>query len=104
AVPAVEGGLPADRNPVNVYLGRLKSERARAVQLGALEAIAGIVTGEPGCGLAASLPWWTLRYQHTQAIRTRLLERYSPATAKRMLCALRGVLEEPWNLGLPSHA
>ena len=104
-VPALSGGTPEDRNPVNVYLGRLRSERARQVQLGALEAVARLIVGEASADprVAGRLPWWELRYQHTQAIRTRLLERYAPATVRRTLSALRGVLEESWRLGLMAH-
>ena len=38
---------------------------------------------------ADELPWHRLRYQHTQALRAALDDRYSPATAKRHLAVTR---------------
>jgi integrase len=53
-----------------------------------------------GKATAETLPWTGLRYQHTQAVRTHLAERYAPATANKALSALRGVLTECFRLGL----
>jgi site-specific recombinase XerD len=53
--------------------------------------------GERG---ADALPWHALRYQHTAAMRARLLEHYAPNTVNKMLAALRGTLREAWRLGL----
>ena len=85
-----------DQHPAIVYLAGLSSERSRRVQKQALEAIADLLTGQPdlmGCD------WSALRFQHTQAIKSKLAETYSPATANRMLSALRGTLKSAWLLG-----
>lgn len=90
---------PASRNPVIVYLASLaKSSRRPMGQ--SLEVIAGIVSGDTVDAL--HLPWGNLRYEHTQAIRSKLAERYSAATANRHISALRGVLKDAWRLGYMS--
>ena len=88
--------LPFDRHPALVYLAGLAPGSRRTMRQ-ALDAIAAIVTG--GRADAVSLPWQLLTYAHTAAIRAVLAERHAPATANKMLAALRGTLKEAWRLG-----
>ena len=92
-------GLPCDENPVLAYLARL-SPGSRRTMRASLETIARIASaGEVG---ALEFPWWMLRYQHAEAIRAKLAEGYAPATANKMLSAMKGVLKSCWRLGLMS--
>lgn len=93
---------PLDQNPAAVYLARLAPGSQRA-QRSALDTMAGLVTS--GRCDALGLDWAQLRYQHTAAIRAALAGQYQPATANRMLSALRGVLKEAFRLGqMPAEA
>jgi integrase/recombinase XerD len=91
--------LEADQNPAAVYLASLKAGSRRS-QLQALNKMAELLTG--GRADAFSISWAALRYQHTAALRAKLQELYSPATANKFLCALRRTLKEAWRLGLMS--
>lgn len=63
-----------------------------------LDIVAGMLTeGEADHEV---FPWEQLRYAHTAAVRAVLQEQYAPATANKVLSALRGVLEEAWQLQL----
>lgn len=64
---------------------------------GSLDTIAHLLTN--GQQNALELQWAALRYPHTAAIRTVLMEQYAPATANKALAALRRVLKEAWRLG-----
>lgn len=90
---------PLTLHPAAVYLSSLTSGSRRTMQK-ALNAIARMLTNDL-CD-AMSVDWSKLRYQHTAAIRAVLMEKHSPATANRMLCALRRVLKEAFRLGLMS--
>ena len=85
-----------DRHPAAVYLARL-ALGSRRTMAGALDVIAGLLTSYR-CD-KSSLDWGAVRYQHTAAIRALLADLYAPATANKMLAALRGVLREAWRLG-----
>jgi site-specific recombinase XerD len=89
-------GLPLDRNPAAVYLSSLAAS-GRRTQRTALDKVAQLLAGEDATALRCN--WGTVRYQHTAAVRTRLVEIYSPATANKTLSALRRVLKEAWKLG-----
>ncbi len=86
---------PLERNPAAVYLAGL-SEGSRRTMRQALNVLAGILTGEAD---ALSLPWGQVRYPHVAALRSQLASTYAPASANKMLCALRGALREAWRLG-----
>lgn len=102
-LPASAGGelLPVvagapDQNPAAVYLAGLAAGSRRS-QLHALNAIADLLSA--GRCTAETFPWAQLRYQHVAAVRSQLAEARAIATANRMLCALRGVLRECFQLG-----
>src|SRR5919202_2901325 len=85
-----------DIHPAAVYLASLAPGSRRTMRQ-ALDTIAGILTDEQAD--AFTLTWGALRYQHTAAVRAVLQERYAPATANKMLVALRRVLKEARRLG-----
>ncbi|MBD2296832.1 site-specific integrase [Anabaena sphaerica FACHB-251] len=91
--------VPITMHPALVYLASL-GEGSRRTMREALNAIARLLTND-SCD-AQTLDWAKLRYQHTAAVRSVLMEKYSPAMANKMLCALRRVLQEAWRLGLMS--
>lgn len=89
---------PAARTPAAVYLASLAPGSRRTMAQSLRLAIAVL-------GLDVELelvPWHELRRPQTQAIRAHLVERYSPATANKVLSAVRGVLLEAERLGLLS--
>jgi integrase len=88
---------PSDQHPAAVYLARLAPGSRRTMRA-ALDLVAAMLTS--GAADAQTLDWSRLRYQHAQAVRSSLAERYKPATVNKALSALRGVLREAWRLGL----
>ena len=90
------GGFYRDSHPVLVYLASLAPGSRRTMRT-SLDSIASFVSG--GRADSISLAWDRLEYRHTTAIRSALAEVYAPATANKMLSALRGVLRECFRLG-----
>jgi len=92
-----QAAVPASQNPVTVYLASLAPSGRRAMA-GRLRAVAELLEAD-----VETLPWFELRYQHVQAIRSRLIEaEQAPATVNMALCAIRGVSKAAFNLGLMS--
>jgi site-specific recombinase XerD len=86
---------------VTAYLSQMATQRGRDVQKQALDFITVILSG----GRVSScllFPWHFVRYEHTQAVRARLIDVYKPATVNRFISALRGVLRAAWRVGLMS--
>lgn len=100
-VPSNGGGelIPAgqrlDQNPAAVYLAGL-SGKSRRVQAQALRIIAGIL----GTDDYLSVDWGSMQFQHVSAVKAKLEGAYAPATANRVLVALRCTLKAAWLLGL----
>jgi len=94
---ALETPLPLTHHPAAVYLSQL-APRSRRTMRQALNSLASLLT-QGQCD-AFTLDWAKLRYPHTAALRSILMEKYSPATANRMLCALRRTLKEAQRLKL----
>ena len=91
--------VPSSEHPALVYLASL-SPGSRRTMRQSLNVVAEILTG--GICDHVSMPWPLLRFQHTQAVRSVLMERYSPKTANKMLSALKQTLRMAWNLGTMS--
>lgn len=92
---AISEARPLDTNPAAVYLAKLSASGRRSMR-SKLDSVARLMGHQD----ALTAPWWQLRYQHTQALRTRLADQYAVATANSILSAIRGVLRECWRLGL----
>lgn len=102
ALQLLERELPKSQNPALVYLASLGAGSFRS-QEQALRAVVEIATGgtlDVRSSTLGRFPWHLLKYQHTAAIRAALAQRFAPATANKVLSALRSVLREAWQLGL----
>ena len=88
---ALRAPLPLTIHPAAVYLSQLAPKSRRTMRQ-SLNAIASLLTS--GQCDAMTLDWSKLRYQHTAALAAVFRDKYAPATANRMLSALRRVLKE----------
>ena len=86
--------LPLDQNAAAVYIASLNTTSGKRSQAQALRVIANILHTTPD-----TLDWSALRYQHTAMIRSRISQAYAPATANKILSALRRTLKQAWLLG-----
>lgn len=97
-VPAATD-VDAGTQVVAVYLASLESDASRKTMRRVLDRLAATMTERPGTR-ADAIPWHRLRSEHTTAIRAELLATYAPATVRKSLSALAGVLHQAWRLGL----
>lgn len=102
---AIEAPGGVTGNAAVAYLAGLTSQESRRRMVNALRTVARLLTDCEGlCKCEAcnplALPWHELRREHTQALRSRLVETRTPATANLSIAALRGVMKEAWRLGL----
>lgn len=88
---------PLDQNPAAVYLAGLRPTGRRS-QRQALGVVAEMLTSGSTTDPLA-IPWAALRFSHVAAIKSKLIERYAPATVNRTLCAIRRTLKAAWRLG-----
>lgn len=105
AFPAISAATPA-QNPYHVYLSSLGSDESRRTMQGCLDRLAGLLGFPDG----ESVPWGLLRFEHTAALRAKLMQKtvaaedghtvtFSPSSINKHLTALRKVLESAWLLG-----
>jgi len=85
---------PDSTNPAAIYLSALAPSGRRGMGRALV-----IVVDQLGGGDVRTFPWASLRYEHAQAVRRVLIERYAPATCNMVLSAVRGVAREAWRLG-----
>jgi integrase/recombinase XerD len=104
AALTVQSPVPTDQSPAAVYLASLSDGSRRTMRtalniIGELLGVGEVLNGDGQDVRCLVVPWASLRYQHTAAIRAALQQRYAPATANKLLVALRRVLKEARRLG-----
>ena len=89
--------VPLAEHPASVYLSGLNETSRRGMRY-ALDTVAKLLT-EGKCD-SLTLDWAALRYKHTAAVRTVVINKYAPKTANNMLSGIRRVLKEALRLEL----
>ena len=84
----------AGLEPMALYLASLAAGQGRDGMASALRRIAFMLD----CESPADVPWHRLSYAQMVGIRANLVRTYAPATANKLLSAVRGVLRETWRL------
>ena len=92
-IPSLPAASHSGTNPAAVYLASLAKGPGRAAMRSSLAKVAGIL-GYP----INACPWSSLRHEHVAAIRARLADAYAPASANKMLSAIRGTLRAAWRM------
>lgn len=88
--------VAVDEQAALVYLAGLGKGSQRTMW-SALTVIAAVLSR--GHCTPLDLPWHRLRRAHLIALRAWLIEHRAPATGRRLLAAVKGVLKEAWRLG-----
>lgn len=88
-----------DRDPFRVFIASRVSPKTRQTMIECLDRIALILNYEN----AEDVSWHLLDFQHTEAIRSKLIKQYSLATIRVTLSALKGVLKTACRLNLLSR-
>jgi site-specific recombinase XerD len=88
--------IQIDQNAAAIYVASLGSESGRRTMFQALNLIAGSISKNTN---ALTLDWSSLRFQHVAAVRSKLQERYKPATVNKVLAAMKGTLRAAWQSG-----
>jgi len=89
--------IPLTLHPAAVYLSGLRNNSYRSIRY-CLDTVAKILSqGQCDC---MTLDWSKIRYHHTMALRSALIDKYHPTTVNSMLTAFKRVLGEAQKLGL----
>src|SRR5262245_56433766 len=81
-----------EKNPVSCYLAGLHEGDSRRTQRQALRAAVGLLVGRAVLDAdVLAWPWWQMTPAHANLLRAQLDANYAPATANRVLAAVRKV-------------